>query len=575
MKNKKCIALLLTLTTLFASACGTTENEPEKVEESKSEVAEVTGTDNTEKVDEEVTLTIGLIPNAQTTDYDDNYVTKLIEEATGINLEFYFFPADKTEAKQKFSMMVAGGEKLPDIVCLDLSDVERYNYGADGYFIPLNDYMENDAENWHHIMDTYATEQQKTNVLNEAYSFDGNMYAYPKFYCDPNDAVSLYMHINQQWLDNLGLDVPTTTEELYTVLKAFKEQDANGNGDPNDEIPMMGHTSWQGSVTTFLLNSFTYYAYNNNFGYQLNVENGQLSAPFVTEEFREGLRYIRKMVEEGLISDLSFSQKSSDLVSIMQAPDDQDTTVGVFVGHPAIILGMQNERVMDYVGIPSLEGPDGVEWVPYAYQGGTYNVFITSDCENPDAAFRLLDAVADEEMSLSMRFGEKDVHWKYAEGESVCASIGEEYKAVYSANFNEEIPIPWNSENNIIWHDNVLNILPPQLMGGDLQRISDEEAYSNPASYNTAVLCYGSVGGRYNVHPSEMPMKVTYNEEETNQINDIKNSIQTYVNESIVRFALGDMDLDNDWDAYLAELDTIGLKEYLETSQTAYDRVNK
>lgn len=574
MKNKKCIALLLTLTTLFVSACGSNNSEPVKGEEVKSEATELTGTNNTEKVDEEVTITIGLVPNSLTTDYNDNYVTKLIEEATGINLEFYFFPADKTEAKQKFSMMVAGGEKLPDIVCLDLSDLERYNYGADGYFIPLNDYMENDATNWNAMMDKYATEQQKKNVLNEAYSFDGNIYAYPKFYCDPGDAVSLYMHINKQWLDNLDLDVPTTTDELYTVLKAFKEQDANGNGDPNDEIPMMGHTSWQGSVTTFLLNSFTYYAYNNNFGYQLNVENGQLNAPFVTEEFREGLRFINKLVEEGLISDLSFSQPSKELTSIMQAPDDQDTTVGAFVGHPYIILGTQNERVMDYVGIPSLEGPDGVEWVPFAYEGGSYNVFITSDCENPDAAFRLLDTVADEELSLSMRFGEKDVHWKYAEGESVYSSIGEDYKAVYDANFNPDVETPWTTENNILWHDNVLNILPPQLMGGDLQTISAEEA-NDPVTYNETILCYGSVGGRYNVHPDEMPMKVTYNEEETNQINDIKNSIQTYVNESIVRFVLGDMDIDSDWDAYLAELKTIGLAEYLETSQTAYDRVNK
>lgn len=48
------------------------------------------------------------------------------------------------------------------------------------------------------------------------------------------------MSINKQWLDNLKLEVPATTDELYTVLKAFKEQDANGNGDSKDEIPMMG-----------------------------------------------------------------------------------------------------------------------------------------------------------------------------------------------------------------------------------------------------------------------------------------------------------------------------------------------
>ena len=44
-------------------------------------------------------------------------------------------------------------------------------------------------------------------------------------------------YINTQWLERLGLEMPTTMEELKAVLIAFRDQDANGNGDPNDEIP--------------------------------------------------------------------------------------------------------------------------------------------------------------------------------------------------------------------------------------------------------------------------------------------------------------------------------------------------
>lgn len=497
-------------------------------------------------------------------------MTNLIEESTGVNLEFFFFPSDSTEAKQKFSMMVAGGEKLPDIVCLSLSDIERYNYGSGGYFIPLNDYMENDAENWNIMMNTWATPEQKANLLRDAYSFDGNMYVFPTFYCDPADAVALYMSINQTWLDNLGLEVPTTTDELYNVLKAFKEQDANGNGDPNDEIPMMGHTGWQGDVSTFLMNSFTYFAFSSDFGYQLTAEDGQLSAPFVTDEFREGLRFIHKLVEEGLLSDLSFSQTDAELKSIMQAPDDQDSLVGVVVGHPSPIFGSGVARVKDYIGIPSLEGPNGVEYAPFNYQGGSNSIFITCDCENPDEAFRFLDAMQDTELSLSMRFGEKDVHWRYAEGESRYSGIGEEYTAVYEQGFNPDEIVPWTTENNIIWHDNTLNSLPPLLMGGNLNVPDSDELQE----YKLGELCYNTFPARYNLHPEEMPIKVIFNEEETNRINDIQTSIQTYVDESITRFALGDMDIESGWDAYLAELDAMGLSEYLETSQTAYDRGN-
>lgn len=576
MRLKKALSLVLSSAILIAAltGCGSADDTSSTPTSNATESSSITSSSSTDSSDtatgEGTTLTIGLVQNTLTTDYEDNYLTNLIEESTGVNLEFFFFPSDSTEAKQKFSMMVAGGEELPDIVCLSLSDIERYNYGSGGYFIPLNDYMENDAENWNIMMDTWATPEQKANLLRDAYSFDGNMYVFPTFYCDPADAVALYMSINQTWLDNLGLEVPTTTDELYNVLKAFKEQDANGNGDPNDEIPMMGHTGWQGDVSTFLMNSFTYYAFNGDFGYQLTAENGQLSAPFVTDEFREGLRFIRKLVEEGLLSDLSFSQTDAELKSIMQAPDDQDSLVGVMVGHPSAIFGSGVARVKDYIGIPSLEGPDGVEYAPFNYQGGSNSIFITCDCENPDEAFRFLDAMQDTELSLSMRFGEKDVHWRYAEGESRYSGIGEEYTAVYEQGFNPDEVVPWTTENNIIWHDNTLNSLPPLLMGGNLNVPYTDELQE----YKLGELCYNTFPARYNLHPEEMPIKVIFNEEETNRINDIQTSIQTYVDESITRFALGDMDIESGWDAYLAELDAMGLSEYLETSQTAYDRGN-
>lgn len=558
MKNKRYIARALGLMMFVVSTCGSIGSISEASNDSVSEM------------DEKTTLTIGLSPNALTTDYYDNYVTKLMEEATGVNLEFYYFPSELSEAKQKFSMMVASGEKLPDIVVLNLSEVETYNYGSSGYFIPLNNYMENDAVNWNATMDAYAMPGQKESVLKYAYSFDKNIYAYPQFYCDPTDACSLYMSINKTWLDNLGLEVPTTTDELYTVLKAFKEQDANGNGDPNDEIPMIGHTGWMGNVATFLLNSYTYYAYEGNFGYQLNVEDGKLSAPFVTEEFREGMSYIRKLVEEGLLSDLSFSQTDSELNSLMQAPDDQDSTVGVVIGHPYPTFGTGVKRVKEYVGIPSLEGPNGVEWSPFGFQSGTYNTYITCDCENPDVAFQFIDTMADKDMSMSLRFGEQGVNWEYVdEGESMYGVINEEFVATYTDDISPEAV--WTTENNIIWHDNSFVMLPTKLMAGNLAVEYEDELMG----YKMNNLIYGIISQRYDQHPEEMPMKIVYDAEEVDQINDIENSIRTYVDESIVRFALGDLNIESDWDSYLAELDAMGLTEYMEVSQVAYDRINK
>ena len=66
-------------------------------------------------VTEPTTLTVGLIPNATVTDYEDNLFTKFVEENSGIDIEFYFFPTGSGEAKQKLQLMVASNQALPDI----------------------------------------------------------------------------------------------------------------------------------------------------------------------------------------------------------------------------------------------------------------------------------------------------------------------------------------------------------------------------------------------------------------------------------------------------------------------------
>ena len=48
------------------------------------------------------------------------------------------------------------------------------------------------------------------------------------------------MFINKAWIDKLGLSMPTTTDELKAVLKAFHDQDPNGNG-VQDEIGVYGY----------------------------------------------------------------------------------------------------------------------------------------------------------------------------------------------------------------------------------------------------------------------------------------------------------------------------------------------
>ncbi len=522
-------------------------------------------------VDEPVQLTMMIQKHAMVTDYNDNYLTKLIKEVTGVELVIETLPADGGEAKQKVSLMIAGGQKLPDILVLGFNDAELLDYGSGGYFLPMNDWLENDAYYWNLAMDTYCTPEEKELVLKYATSADGNIYGYPSYYSDPGDNSALGMWINKNWCEKLGLAIPTTTEELYTVLKAFKDYDPNGNGQA-DEIPLIGHNGWMGDVATQLMNAFIFDAWDPDFGYQLNVDaEGKLSAPFVTEEWHEGLRYLSKLYAEGLLSPLSFSQTQNELKAIMSAPNDQATLVGAFVGHPSPLFGSDGavDRCQEYVAVPAMIGPAGVQWSPYKLAKPSINTHITVDCENPDLAFRVLDAIAREDLSLTMRYGEQDVDWYYTTEGEIRHKYLEGYTAIYGQPATSRTP--WTSENNIIWNVNAFNMLPPKLFAG----LAGEPYPEGNRRYQMDTLWYSSVPLRHSKHPENLAFGLIKTQEEIDLVADIEASLKSYVDESIANFILGNKNVETEWDAYLAELDAIGLDLYVETMQGAYDRMFK
>jgi putative aldouronate transport system substrate-binding protein len=47
-------------------------------------------------------------------------------------------------------------------------------------------------------------------------------------------------------------------------------------------------------------------------------------------------------------------------------------------------------------------------------------------------------------------------------------------------------------------------------------------------------------------------------------------NINTYVNESIARFIVGDMNIETEWDVFQRNLRNLGLQRYLEIIQTTY-----
>lgn len=176
--------------------------------------------------------------------------------------------------------------------------------------------------------------------------------------------------INKAWLDRLGLEVPTTLEELEDVLRAFKTQDANGNGDPNDEIPIFG-------ISNYLLLPFGYDAIDSD----MILRNGEVYYAATSDEYKEGLKWLQKMYAEGLIDPESFTQDDTMKNAKYQAPEASrvgfaDTWI------PDAQFGQWSD---EYIVIEPIAGPDGQAHAYGDKNGvgalGRNEVVITKDCK--------------------------------------------------------------------------------------------------------------------------------------------------------------------------------------------------
>ena len=167
-------------------------------------------------------LTIGVKADAMIMDLDNNALTKWVEETCNVEIEFMEF-AGGTDVPTQISTAIAARQELPDIVIgVDLGDKVLNRYGKDGYIIDLKDYFA-DKEGaskvfWDRITTELTEDQQRLIVTKIQDPVTESIYAVPMVETSLIDKLDSLAWINVEWLDKLGLEKPTNTEELKTVL---------------------------------------------------------------------------------------------------------------------------------------------------------------------------------------------------------------------------------------------------------------------------------------------------------------------------------------------------------------------
>ena len=354
---------------------------------------------------------------------DGTAVQKEIENRTGVHIEWDTYSSDVETVLQT---RLASLEGLPDMVEIPPfdSNVGVDTYSSNGVLIPLNDLIKEYAPNIQALFNKYpALEAMCT-------SSDGNIYALAGWWGDINDYVPDYLYIRQDWLDNLGLEMPETVDELYDVLVAFKEQDANGNGNPDDEIPM---ATKNGIKQLYYL--MTGFGYDTNSLWYTD-DNGEVHYAAVEDQYKDMLAFLNKCYSEGLISD--------DLDGTLLTQNITEDKVGIVCHDPADNMASSDDLALtsnpecDYEFMPVLQANENGT-ARMTKRGLTWHYYgITSACENPETAIQWIDYVyASEDGLMLYNYGIEGMSYEYdADGNIQFTDLitnNETYTSAFSA----------------------------------------------------------------------------------------------------------------------------------------------
>lgn len=534
--TKKILTLLVVLMLLMALIPG-------------SSAQEVTPAGEYPITTEPVTLQVLIQGHAIVEDFRTNAFTEWYMEKTGVQLEIEITPPSSGGAlNEALSLVLASGD-LPDIILgFDVPLSTLSVYGAQGLFLPLNDLID---EYGYSIQEVYEGSPLVEPLIT---SPDGNIYGLPQV----NECYHCYysqrFYINQQWLDNLGLEMPQTTEDFFNVLTAFKEQDANGNGDLNDEIPLAAATTGGNTnLDGFLMNPFIYSEqFNNRY---LVLEDGVISAAVNQEGWREGLQYLKRLYDAGLFGEESFAQEVTQLRQMVE--NESAALLGALPAHnPSVFASIAGERWKEYTTVPPLEGPNGLRqaaYNPYAVVSG--RCVISATTAYPEIAFRFCDGMYDREATLRSVFGLPDEHWRWAE-EGEIGLNGEPAIWHRLTTFGELQNFHWAQVNP--------SYRPNNLRLGEAQRGPDD----------LEVRLYTETSQK--IEPYARPLEsvippLSFTLEQSTELAELNLSIADYIRQMEAEFVLGRADLDSGWDAYVSTLDSLGLARWVEIHQEAYD----
>lgn len=488
-------------------------------------------------VDEPITLTMMAPKNAMHGNWEDLWFMQYMEELTGIHWEFNTIPSDSFAEKK--NLILASGD-LPDLFYGGgLTKGDEVTYGTQGLFIPLNDLIDICMPNFKAAMERWPE------LYSSCVTLDGNIYALPKIWQTPHAVATKYF-INVEWLNELGLEMPSTLDELYEVLCAFRDNpQLSENG---TIIPFGGINNSSSQIDQLITAAYGLLGGDSAQLPLYDVIDGEVVFTATTPEYKEALEFIKKLYDEKLIDPEYFTQTGEQFNA-----KGANVQYGVFSSAAAyVVCDLEDAAAYEILTPLTLNEGDTPVWPK---SSGVTNglAAITVTNPYPEETARWLDYCFSAEGAHNVICGPEGMLWHWeVEGE---VWVSEEEK------FKESGLGSWSAYKMAYVTPDCGPLAVDTTLFYDLEKLPDvKKAY------------YDSTWERLDPYLKLRYPDMYYTDEEQTEISSLTVDIESYLEQTKAKFIIGDISLDEFDGEFKATLEKMNLSRLLELQQGAYDR---
>ncbi len=434
---------------------------------------------------------------------------------------------DPTIYKDTVSPMLAAGTDLPDILYMPDLD-PNMTYLQSGLVVKLDEHFD--------IMPNYTKFlEAHPEIKASLTAVDGHIYYVPQTVVVKNyQPVMMY---NMPWVEKLGMEAPKTLDAFVDMLRKFRDEDMNGNGDASDEVPM----SIQSAFLPYMFGPAFGLNFSGGTGFYPD-ENGQVHYAFYeTQNYKNYLIFLNSLYAEGLL-EMEFTSLTRDQITQRCAQDQTGVTFD-YSWQQSMLYSLQypnydgSEGII--VGVPPLSGDYEGFYIGRNPVSGIFG--INSKAKDIELAIKFLDFAMSEEAQDLYVWGMEDLTY----------TVDADGNRSYLPKCKEEP----------IWYQG-LGINAPNM----------PSQQSVPAT-DVLLAKWHVEADKTNEEPYiRPPFPAIYaTEEEASVISMYLVDIETYVNEMTIAFISGNTSLDA-FDSYISTLKNMQIEELLKVRQAQYDR---